>query len=183
MLSAPMLRDSDITSGTRHRNLPSQQRCSVYVGVSALAVIVIYTIATMADNDLVSHEAIGNVWSVFAQLLLFVWWFGLDLMVWEKVGIQSASLLDLSAPTLNSFQMLNLASILSTVLAGMVLLHKIASGTDVNSPYPFVFALLVWFLVFFMIAEAWPQWARKSPSGAPKDKGCLVVKRLLRWHK
>jgi hypothetical protein len=152
------------------------------MGVAAMVIISIYTIATEADDDSPEHLSRGSVWSVFSQLLLFAWCYGFDLKVWERFDIDSIKLLDLNAPVLDSYQMRHLASILSTFLAGTILLQKVMSSDDLRSPYPYVTAFFVWIVIVFLVLEARPTWSVKTPEGSLTDWGGVGVPfRSARW--
>jgi hypothetical protein len=185
-----MLKEPLIDSGARSQDdfsvsaaeLESRERISRWMGVAAMVIISIYTIATEEDNDSPAFLSRGTVWSVFSQLLLFAWCYGFDLKVWEKFGIDTFKLLDLKPPALDSYQMRHFASILSTFLAGIILLHKVMSSDNFLSPYPFATAFFVWIVIICLMLEARPAWSVKSPEGSVTDNGGMGIPfRSARW--
>jgi hypothetical protein len=160
----------------------ARDRVGRWMGVAAMIITSVYTIVLEANTKHPGYFARGSVWSVFSQLLLFAWCYGFNLKVWEIFDIDSPKLLNLRAPVLNSESMRNLASAFSTFLAGIILLHKILTGDNQGSPYPFVFDFIVWIAIFITVMEARIRWSTKTPEGSVTDRGALGFPyRSARW--
>jgi hypothetical protein len=62
-----------------------------------------------------AFPSIRIVFGFYPQLLLFGWWYGVDLEVWQRFSIPSANLLALKPDSMNSLEMFTFIAIASCI--------------------------------------------------------------------
>jgi hypothetical protein len=70
----------------------------------------------MQISDSADLRDAGIVFGFYPQLLLFGWWYGIDLLVWSHFNIPSRELLNLKSDSMDGFEMLTFISIASILV-------------------------------------------------------------------